>query len=139
MSKGRIDRKALIQYRLDQAREVLKDAHALHDLKRTSISVVNRAYYSMFYAVLALMISINKNAAKHQGVLSFFDEHFIKTKIFPKEMSKLIHDAFESRQEGDYRESARIDRETAGEILQSADRFLELVGKHLLPDGGKDQ
>lgn len=132
MSKDRIDKKALIQYRLDQAKEVLKDAHALYDLKRTPISIVNRAYYSMFYAVLALMISIDKNTVKHQGVLSFFDEYFIKTKIFPKEMSKLIHDAFESRQEGDYRETSKVDREVAKEILQSADIFLELTKEHLL-------
>jgi uncharacterized protein (UPF0332 family) len=132
MSEDRLDKRSLIQYRLNQAREVLKDAHALYDIERTPISIVNRAYYSMFYAVLALMISIDKNTAKHQGVISFFDEYFIKQKVFPKEMSKLIHDAFESRQEGDYRESAKIDRETAGEILQSADTFLELVEKKLL-------
>lgn len=132
MSEDRLDKRSLIQYRLDQAREVLKDAHALYDIERTPISIVNRAYYSMFYAVLALMISIDKNTAKHQGVLSFFDEYFIKQKVFPKEMSRLIHDAFESRQEGDYRESAKIDRETAREILQSADTFFELVEKKLL-------
>ena len=132
MSADRLGKQSLIQYRLDQAREVLKDAHALYDIERTPISIVNRAYYSMFYAVLALMISIDKNTAKHQGVLSFFDEYFIKQKVFPKEMSRLIHDAFESRQEGDYRESAKIDRETAREILQSADTFFELVEKKLL-------
>ena len=132
MSEDRLDKRSLIQYRLNQAREVLKDAHALYDIERTPISIVNRAYYSMFYAVLALMISIDKSTAKHQGVISFFDEYFIKQKVFPKEMSRLIHDAFESRQEGDYRESAKIDRETAREILQSADTFLELVEKKLL-------
>ena len=132
MSADRLGKQSLIQYRLDQAREVLKDAHALYDIERTPISIVNRAYYSMFYAVLALMISIDKNTAKQQGVLSFFDEYFIKQKVFPKEMSRLIHDAFESRQEGDYRESAKIDRETAREILQSADTFFELVEKKLL-------
>ena len=132
MSEDRLDKRSLIRYRLDQAREVLKDAHTLYDLKRTPISVINRAYYSMFYGVLALMISIDKNTVKHQGVLSFFDEYFIKTKIFPKEMSKLIHDAFESRQEGDYRESAKTDRETAGEILQSADKFFELIEEYLI-------
>ena len=132
MSKTRIDKKALIQYRLNQAKDVLVDAHALYDLKRTPISIVNRAYYSMFYAVLALMISIDKSTTKHQGVLSFFDEYFVKTKIFPKEISKLIHAAFESRQEGDYRESAKIDRETASEILQSADKFFELAKEYLM-------
>ncbi len=132
MNEERLDKQALIEYRLNQAREVLKDAHVLYDIERTPISIINRAYYSMFYAVLALMISIDKNTAKHQGVISFFDEYFIKQKVFPREMSKLIHDAFESRQEGDYRESAKIDRETAGEILQSADTFFEMVEKQLL-------
>ena len=131
MKKQRVDKQALIEYRLDQAREVLKDAHALYDLKRTPISIVNRAYYSMFYAVLALMVSIDKDTAKHQGALAYFDEYFVKQNVFPKEMSRLIHDAFESRQEGDYRESSKIDRETAGEILQSADVFLEMVEKKL--------
>lgn len=130
MSKSRVDKKALIKYRLDQANEVLVDAHALSDLKRTPISIVNRAYYSMFYAVLALMISIDKSTIKHQGVLSFFDEHFIKTKIFPKEMSKYIHAAFESRQEGDYRETSKVDRETAKEILDSADKFLKMTEEY---------
>lgn len=132
MSEDRLDKRALIQYRLDQAREVLKDAHALYDIERTPISIVNRAYYSMFYAVLALMVSINKDTSKHTGALSFFDEYFVKQKVFPKEMSELIHNAFESRQEGDYRESSKIDRESAREILQSADTFLELVEKKLL-------
>lgn len=129
---SKIDRKALIQYRLEQAREVLKDAHALYDMNRTPISIVNRAYYSMFYAVLALMVSINKDTSKHTGALSFFDEYFIKQKVFPKEMSVLIHEAFESRQEGDYRESSKIDTESAREILQSADTFFEMVEKKLL-------
>jgi uncharacterized protein (UPF0332 family) len=47
-------------------------------------------------------------------------------------MSELIHTAFESRQEGDYRELSKIDRESALEILQSSDIFLELVEKKLL-------
>jgi uncharacterized protein (UPF0332 family) len=131
MSKERLNKNALIQYRLEQAREVLKDAHALYSMERSPISIVNRAYYSMFYAVLALLVSIDKTPAKHQGALSFFDEYFIKTKIFPKEMSKIIRDAFESRQEGDYRESAKIDREDAYEILQSADKFIEMAEKNL--------
>jgi uncharacterized protein (UPF0332 family) len=131
MSKDRIDKKTLIQYRLDQAREVLKDARALYDLERSPMSIVNRAYYSMFYAVLALLVSIDKDASKHQGALSFFNEYFIKTQAFPKEMSKLIRAAFESRQEGDYRDMSKIDRETATEILNSADEFFKAVEEKL--------
>ena len=42
-----------IRLRLEQARETLKEADALreHELWR---GVINRSYYAMFYAVLAL-------------------------------------------------------------------------------------
>ena len=42
-----------IQLRLEQARETLEEADALreHELWR---GVINRSYYAMFYAVLAL-------------------------------------------------------------------------------------
>lgn len=128
---SKIDKTALIQYRLEQAREVLKDGRALFDMERTPLSVVNRAYYSMFYAVLALLVAINKDAAKHQGALAFFDEYFIKTKIFPKEMSKWIHAAFESRQAGDYRDMLVVSREEAQEILESAESFLQAAEEWL--------
>jgi len=94
---------ALIGYRLQRARETLGDAHLLCDRKGSLWSVINRAYYAMFYAVLALLTSVGKGASKHSGVLTLFDEHFIKSDQLPREMSKAIHKAFELRQIGDYR------------------------------------
>jgi uncharacterized protein (UPF0332 family) len=62
----------------------------------------------MFYAVLALLTSVGKGASKHSGVLTLFDEHFIKPGHLSREMSKAIHKAFELRQIGDYRELATL-------------------------------
>lgn len=45
---------ALINYRLEQARTALDDAKFLLDGNRSPQSIVNRAYYAMFYAALAL-------------------------------------------------------------------------------------
>ena len=47
-------RRTLIRYRLTMARETLEDARVLRREGRSPWSVVNRAYYAMFYAVLAL-------------------------------------------------------------------------------------
>ncbi|RKY58811.1 MAG: DNA-binding protein [Candidatus Latescibacterota bacterium] len=93
------DLKALINYRLQKARETLRDAHLLLEGGGSPESVINRAYYAMFYAVLALLTRIGKGAAKHSGVIALFDRHFVKSGLFPKQMSKAIHRAFEIQKE----------------------------------------
>ena len=74
----------LIQYRLEQAKETLLDARVLYEHERRPASIVNRAYYAMFYATLALLVTVGKSSSKHIGVISFFDTEFVKKNIFPK-------------------------------------------------------
>ena len=50
------DKKALARYRLDQAEESLDEARYLVSGDKSPRSIINRAYYSMFYAILALLI-----------------------------------------------------------------------------------
>ena len=100
MSKEDSYKQTLIQYRLEQAREALGDAQALYNQGRTPQSVVNRSYYAMFYAVLALLVTIDRGTSKHRGVIALFDQEFIKQNTFPKEMSAMLHRAFDMRLTG---------------------------------------
>ncbi len=60
------DEKAtLIQYRLSQARESLKEAEVLLREGMSKRSVMNRLYYAMFYALLALLQDKQLGASKH--------------------------------------------------------------------------
>ena len=61
---------ALIQHRLERARITLHDAHNLHETNGSPASIVNRSYYAMFYAALALLASLDQEFSKHTGVLS---------------------------------------------------------------------
>ncbi len=131
MSQEAYDKQQLIAYRMERARETLRDAHLLINQGGSPWSVINRAYYAMFYAVLALLTTLGKGSSKHSGVISQFDQLFIKTGEFPKTMSKDLHKAFGLRQIGDYRELIVLDREQEEEILRSADQFVEAVEKHL--------
>ncbi|MDZ7289648.1 MAG: hypothetical protein ONB44_10690 [candidate division KSB1 bacterium] len=56
-------------------------------------------------AINAVSIKVPKNLgfSKHSGVISTFNQHFIKPAIFPKEFSKLIERVFRDRQTGDYK------------------------------------
>jgi uncharacterized protein (UPF0332 family) len=125
-------KKDLIQYRLDSAQEMLRDARLLKDNGGSPVSIVNRAYYAVFYAALALLVTADVEPNKHAGVLAKFDELFIRQGMFPKEMSKILHHAFDMRQAGDYQKSKVITEEQAAEVLISAEKFVRTIQEELL-------
>lgn len=131
MSPDQLDKSGLIQYRLEQARDTLRDAYSLYENHGTPVSIVNRAYYAMFYATLALLITIDRGSSKHTGVIAIFDEEFIRQHVFPRELSKMIHQAFEMRQEGDYRDASKITVEKAEKALKSAEEYVALIREKL--------
>ncbi len=122
---------SLIRYRLEQAQIALNDAKFLLEGDRSSQSIVNRAYYGMFYSALALLQNIGKVPSKHSGVISLFDTEFVLKGIFPKELSKAFHKAFELRQVSDYKTFKPISKEKAEKTLNNAVHFLEVVTKYL--------
>ena len=128
------DKQALIQYRLDRAHESLNDARLMLAQSGSYAGVINRAYYAMFYAALALLITIDRGSSKHQGVIALFDENFIKQNILPKELGKLLHRAFEMRQAGDYRDLLVVTEEQAIDAVNSAHQFLSAIEEKLSQD-----
>ncbi len=131
MTQGKSYKKDLIQYRLESAREMLRDARVLKENGGSPVSIVNRAYYSVFYAALALLVTVDTEPSKHAGVLAKFDELFVREGIFPKEMSRILHHAFDMRQAGDYQKSRVITREQAVEVLSSAEKFVKAIERKL--------
>jgi len=121
----------LINYRLEQAQTALADARFLADGNRSPQSIVNRSYYAMFYATLALLQNIGKVPSKHAGVISLFDTEFVGKDIFPKGLSKSFHKAFEMRQIADYKIIESVSTEKARESLARASSFVEAVEKYL--------
>ncbi len=132
MSEKPYDKKALIQYRMERAHESLDDARLMLAQKGSNASIVNRAYYAMFYAALALLITIDRGSSKHQGVIALFDENFIMTNILPKELGKLFHRAFDMRQSGDYRDMLVVTEQQAVDAVNAAVNFLSAVEEKLL-------
>jgi len=121
----------LIEYRMDRAHQTLNAAQLLDEQNADSASVVNRAYYAIFYAALAMLATIGEETSKHSGVLALFDRHFIKTGILPKEMGKFLHNAFDMRQTADYEDKAEISREVSRQILEFAKEFVRSIEKKL--------
>lgn len=121
----------LIQHRLEQAQDALDDAKYLIDGNRSPQSIINRSYYAMFYASLALLQQISKTPSKHSGVISLFDKEFVMKGIFEKELSKDFHKAFELRQSTDYKIIKPISADKANQVWQKAAKFVQVL-KHYL-------
>ena len=122
----------LIRYRLEQAEEAIDDATFLFDNNRGLRSIVNRIYYAMFYAVLALFFVREPfQGSRHSGVIGYFNKRFIKEGIFSSETGKYLNMAFEARQESDYKEFSELTRENVEELLKHAKIFIEKVRNYL--------
>lgn len=122
----------LAKYRIKQAEESLEEAKFLLSGNKSPRSVINRVYYAMFYSVLALLIYEPYSSSKHSGVLSYFNRHFIKEGIFEKELGRYINEAFELRQQEDYREYTTLNVEQITPYIEKADRFIKAVKDYLI-------
>lgn len=98
-------------------------------------SAVSRVYYAMFYCIEAVLLTKELSFSSHKAVISAFGEHFVKTGIFPKNMSKAITLAFEKRQFGDYEFTFVITKEEAEEILRQGQNFITAIIKYLKESG----
>lgn len=134
MTQGKSYKKDLIQYRLESAREMLHDAQLLKEGGGSPKSIVNRAYYAVFYASLALLVTVDVEPSKHAGVLAKFDELFVRRGIFTKEMSRIFHHVFDMRQAGDYQKSKILTAEQAVDVLRSAEEFVRAIEAKLSQD-----
>jgi uncharacterized protein (UPF0332 family) len=124
----------LLRYRMDQAHETLREAEIL--LNESALrGTVNRAYYAMFYALLALLATRQLGTSRHSGALALFDREFVKTGVFPAELSRSLHLAFDRRQTHDYGEMTQINRPIAEETLTEARNFVAAIEAHLRSAG----
>ena len=120
----------LILYRLQQADESIQEAKTLAQ-NSLWLGAINRAYYAMFYTASALVVQKQQLISKQSGVIAFFDKEFVRNGIFPKELSRYLHFAFERRQNSDYGEIFTVNSEEAMQAIIDADLFVERVKDYL--------
>jgi uncharacterized protein (UPF0332 family) len=116
----------VVRYRLQRAREALEDARVLADASRWA-ACVNRLYYACFYAVSALLLQDGLSSAKHTGVRSLFNRHFVKTDKVPRELAQTYNDLFARRQESDYLDFVHLEAVQVRPWIAEAEQLVEHV------------
>jgi len=97
-------------------------------------AAVNRAYYAMFYAANALLVTRGLERSKHSGVIAAFSEQFVKTGHIEASYSRYFGEALDERHTADY-ELEPIDCETASRNLTHAAEFASEIEAYLRREG----
>lgn len=126
--------RSLIAYRLKEAEDSIEEAKVLLREGMSGRAVINRLYYAMFYAVLALLQKKQLGTSKHAGAIALFDREYVKDGTFDSKFSRTLHRAFELRQKGDYMEQSEIVKDDIDEMLPAAADFVAHAKQYLLGD-----
>lgn len=94
-------------------------------------SSINRSYYSIFHAIRAVNALDGFDSSKHSGVISHFNQEYVKTGLFEKEVSKIIRNASELREQADYEDFYEASQEEAVDVFEQAARFISVVEVYL--------
>jgi len=120
----------LSRYRLEKARETQATAEQNLNNNRY-MDANNRAYYSIFHAMRALLALDGVDFKKHSAVISFFREQYIKTSRLDRTLSDIIGRASIVRNKSDYEDFYITSKEEAEEQVSDAKLFIDSVEEYL--------
>ena len=86
---------------------------------------VSRAYYAVYHATQALLLTEGQRAETHRGVITLFGLLFVKTGKFNKNLGKFLANLKDDRESVDYEVFSYIEKETAETALKEAEEFLK--------------
>lgn len=91
----------LIVHRLRVAKEDLETAELLLEAEQYR-GANNRAYYSIYHTIDAILSMEEIAFKRHKDTLTYFNKQYVATEIFPREMGRKIVKAEEIRHASDY-------------------------------------
>lgn len=117
-------------YRLDRAKQEQSTAELLYKENKL-LAANNRAYYSIFYAIRAVLAIDKVDFKRHKDVLAYFNKNYVKPEIFPRKIGRKIVLASRVREDSDYDEEYEPNPETTFSQIQTAKELISLVENYL--------
>ena len=115
---------------LDKSLQSIRAAELL--LKEGYFSfAASRAYYSMFYALEALLLTRELSFSRHSGVMAAFGKEFVKTGAFDSLFHRCLLNAFELRNAGDYGAVQAVSEEDTRQVIDQSRELLAAIDQYL--------
>lgn len=128
-----VERLEYARTRIGTAYQTLQAARLLFDNGFYN-SAINRSYYSVFYAVNALLVIYSINPQSHTGTRSRFSQYFIRTGMLDIRYGKLLALLYDWRQKGDYENLFDFDSETVSELFEPVTEMIQIIEKEIFKD-----
>ncbi len=119
-----------VRYRMESAYNTLNAAKVLAENGYWN-STVNRLYYSVFYAVNALLVLHEIKTKSHSATKSQFSVHFVKTGKFEKRFGRLFSELFDWRQKGDYENIFDYDSDSVQPLFAPVEEMIKRIEKEI--------
>ena len=91
----------------------------------------NRAYYSIFNSIRAILSTVPIDFKRHKDVIAYFNQNYVKTEIFPKELGHKISLANAVREDSDYLDSYMINKKETQEQIKTAREVSKYAEKYI--------
>jgi uncharacterized protein (UPF0332 family) len=115
---------------IKKAKESLKAALKLYEEGFYDFTA-SRSYYSMFYAVQAMLLTKDLSFSKHSAVIAAFGKEFIKTKEIPEKFHTILNSAFDLRNIGDYGSPGAVSKDKAKVLIEQAKELIKEIEEYL--------
>jgi uncharacterized protein (UPF0332 family) len=121
---------SLILAQIDKSREKLSAAKAL--LKDGFIDdCISRAYYAMFHAASAVLLSKGITVESHSALKTMFGLHLVRTGKIDKKFSRWLNKLKDERENGDYDIFTSFEYADAQTDIEHAEAFLAEMKRYL--------
>ncbi len=118
------------KYRIERAKETLESAKVLYE-RKDLIGANNRAYYSIFYTIRAVLALEPIDFKRHKDVIAYFNKNYVKNEIFPRKMGSKIVQAQTIREDSDYDDGYEPTCEKTEEQIETARELIKLVEEYV--------
>lgn len=130
MSLSEEDREILVRLQMEKARTFLAQADEMYRQKYWDIAS-NRYYYACFHAVQALLIHNGLSVRTHDGLITAFGLHFVKTGKVESRLGAFLSRMEQLREKGDYNCIYTVSEDEISTMAEPAKELIEKIEKLL--------
>lgn len=123
----------MARHLLNVAKEDLDSAHLTFDAGQYR-AANNRAYYSIFHTICAVLAKEGIAFKRHRDTLAYFNKNYVQPEIFPRELGRKIVKAEEIRHASDYDTFYIASKEITAEQIDTAAKILNLAEEYLFSE-----
>lgn len=122
--------KELSKHRLQQAKDDLRASEILYR-ENLYKSANNRAYYSVFHSIKAVLALEPIDFKRHKDVIAYFNKNYVSNETFPKKMGRKISIASRMREDSDYEDEFVVEPDDTKAQIETAKELLDLVENYI--------